>query len=404
MKRINIPTKFNIPFGNSAGGGFITNPIPEASQIGITDGRASLTTGFPPLCFLPTGAGGVPPYGSDVNGILFEATSWDRWFSAGGPIPWDSAFSAAVGGYPQGAIVQSTVTIGLLWISIVDDNTTNPDIGGANWRPLFFDAAPSGQCYFQRTTNTTATLVPQGGDIVKLNGVPRKIPAAGIMIDITNCYVNGTAGQTLIANTDYNVYLFEVSGTLTLGCRTGVGSGHIASPTAGNVGVEVRNASGTPDNTETLVGKINPASGPLLSAQGSNIVSWFNKRQIVVAGLAVSTPPQASTSTYVELISTARVGFLSWGTDVVMCDATADGATNNTNGGSAGLRTGPDGVNNVGLGSTGYSASAGQNFGLYAQTKAVFAEGFHYNTVMGATGGVGVASYATIQATATLWG
>ena len=56
-----IPIKFPIPFGNSAGGGYI-RPIPQASQIGIANGAASLTDGFPPLNFLPLGSGGVPPF------------------------------------------------------------------------------------------------------------------------------------------------------------------------------------------------------------------------------------------------------------------------------------------------------------------------------------------------------
>lgn len=132
MQISSIPVKFPIPFANSAGGGF-TRPIPTASQIGIQSGAASLTDGFPPLCFQPVAAGGVPPFGEDFNGLLNPITAWNRWQSAGGPIVYDPTFQSAVGGYPQSAIIQSAVVPGKLWYSTVDNNTSNPDTLGANW-------------------------------------------------------------------------------------------------------------------------------------------------------------------------------------------------------------------------------------------------------------------------------
>jgi len=130
-----LPTKFNIPFANSAGAGF-TRPIPQASQIGIQAGAASLTDGFPPVCFLPIGAGGTPPWGADFNGILNQATAWVRWLSAGGPVPYDGTFQSAISGYPIGALIQSAVTIGLFWYNTTDGNTSNPDTGGSGWSPI----------------------------------------------------------------------------------------------------------------------------------------------------------------------------------------------------------------------------------------------------------------------------
>ncbi len=132
MKASDIPSKFQIPFADSAGGGF-KRSIPVSSQIGIQDGAASLTDGFPPLNFLATGAGGVPPYGQDFNGLLNQSTAWDRWLSAGAPVTYDAAFQSAIGGYPSGTLLQSAATQGLFWYCLVDDNTTNPDLGGAGW-------------------------------------------------------------------------------------------------------------------------------------------------------------------------------------------------------------------------------------------------------------------------------
>lgn len=136
MKASDLPTRFNIPWANGAGGAYI-RPIPEASQIGIQNGAASLTDGFPPLTFTPVNAGGVPPFGSDSNGILNQITSWSRWQGAGGPVVFDSDFSDAVGGYPKGATVFSVSVPGMSWLSTADDNGTDPDSNAAaNWTPF----------------------------------------------------------------------------------------------------------------------------------------------------------------------------------------------------------------------------------------------------------------------------
>ncbi len=82
MLAADIPTKFNIPFADNAGGAFI-RPIPEASQIGIEAGAASLNDGFPPDTFTPVSAGGTPPFGRDFNGLLNQITAWNRWQNAG---------------------------------------------------------------------------------------------------------------------------------------------------------------------------------------------------------------------------------------------------------------------------------------------------------------------------------
>jgi hypothetical protein len=132
MQNSGIPTKFPIPFANGAGSGQI-RVIPEASQIGVQNGAASLTDGFPPNCFIPIAAGGSWPFGQDFNGLLKQATQWLQWTQAGGPIAYDATFQAAIGGYPQGSIIASATTANLWWLSTTDNNTTNPDSGGAGW-------------------------------------------------------------------------------------------------------------------------------------------------------------------------------------------------------------------------------------------------------------------------------
>lgn len=133
MQRSDVPTKFPIPFANGASGIYI-RPIPLASQIGIEAGAASLTDGFPPVTFDPLASGGVPPWGADFNGLENQITGWVRWLSCGVPVTYDGAFQSAIGGYPQGALLVSASVAGRLWVSLTDNNTTNPDTGGAGWR------------------------------------------------------------------------------------------------------------------------------------------------------------------------------------------------------------------------------------------------------------------------------
>lgn len=132
MQKISIPPKISVVWASGAGSGY-TNPIPNAPQTG---GRASFTTGFPPNNFIPTSAGGTPPFGADMNGIHNQETANIQWLQATAALPWDSAFSTAVGGYFNGAIVQSAQIPGLLWLSTVDNNLSNPDAGGAGWQPF----------------------------------------------------------------------------------------------------------------------------------------------------------------------------------------------------------------------------------------------------------------------------
>jgi|GEM_PF-2842809 len=126
------PVFFNIPFANGADASH-KRAIPQGSQIGVTGGAASLTDGFPPLNFLPISAGGIPPFGQDVNGILNEISASVQWLQAGGLSKYNAAFSAGIGGYPNGAVLLNASGTGF-WVSIADNNTSNPDVGGANWK------------------------------------------------------------------------------------------------------------------------------------------------------------------------------------------------------------------------------------------------------------------------------
>jgi hypothetical protein len=153
MQRSDLPAKFLVPFADAALPANI-RPVPLAPP--VQPGAASLQEGFPPVNFLPVGAGGIPPFGEDFNGLLNQVTAWTRWVSAGVTVTFDSAFSTAVGGYPIGAVLASATVAGKLWISLQDNNTANPDAGGSTWR----DA--SGWDPGDIKTRAANTAVPQG--------------------------------------------------------------------------------------------------------------------------------------------------------------------------------------------------------------------------------------------------
>lgn len=130
MQVSDVPTKMPTPFASGAGGAF-RRVVPIPSQIGSDPSQASFTDGFPPNTFEPIASGGTGPYGQDMNGLMLAVTQWLRWVQAGAPVKYDGTFSAAVGGYPKGAIVMSAVTDGLFYLCAADNNTAAPP--GAGW-------------------------------------------------------------------------------------------------------------------------------------------------------------------------------------------------------------------------------------------------------------------------------
>jgi hypothetical protein len=148
---ISLPTTL-ISEGFATGDSTKTFPVPVTSQIGITNGAASFADGFPPLTRTALGAGGIPPSGEDMNGILYQITQLLAWSASGGFFQYNATQSSAIGGYPLGAILQSSDGSGHLWLNTLTGNTTNPDSGGGNWLPLPFAGV-------QGVNLTTGTVV-----------------------------------------------------------------------------------------------------------------------------------------------------------------------------------------------------------------------------------------------------
>jgi hypothetical protein len=248
-----------VPLAFAANG--TKNVIPEASQIGVTPGAASLNDGFPPLTFTPIAAGGVPPAGADFNGVLNLITQTIRWVNAGGQFKYNSTFASDsnVGGYPAGAILSNAAGTGI-WINAVDGNTSNPDTGGANWvagftSPLVVGAATASQHAVPLGQMSDAIGgVPTTGRLLNIQtfttaGAFTYTPTAGATTAIAD--VQGAGGQgggsAACSGTQNSfgtgghsgsraVVRFSLSGVTTLAGTVGAGGSTGAAGAAGQTG------------------------------------------------------------------------------------------------------------------------------------------------------------------------
>ncbi|ENZ0271288.1 hypothetical protein ACGABU_003454 [Morganella morganii] len=130
MKLNDIPKLMPVPFGVS---GPRTELLPSSPA---GDRKASYKDGFPPITMLLKSAGGLPPDGGNMNQILFELASGQRWSNAGARYKFNETFSDAVGGYPKGAQLLSNDGT-KVYVSTKDDNKTDFNTSpGSDWVTL----------------------------------------------------------------------------------------------------------------------------------------------------------------------------------------------------------------------------------------------------------------------------
>lgn len=196
MQSTSIPPKFPVPWANSAGAANVRT-IPRTSQVSIQAGAASLEDGFPPLNLVPVSAGGVPPFGQDMNGILKQVTQWLQWSGAGGAVRYDSAFAAAVGGYPAGATIMSN-SGHAVYESLADNNLGDPNLTSVNWRVLS-SVWSSGAWTASGSANAqTVTLVPAPTSLNQLSGIPLTIISQGTNTTATTINFNGLGAVSIL--------------------------------------------------------------------------------------------------------------------------------------------------------------------------------------------------------------
>ncbi len=205
MQLSNAPGKLVLPFANSGA----KNAIPVASQIGIVAGAASLTDGFPPLTRTPLAAGGVPPSGLDMNGIIYELSAILRWANAGAGYVYDGTFAtdSNVGGYPKGARVLRSDGLGY-WFNTTDNNTTDPEGAGAaaaGWVPDFTTGITA---VTMTNANVTLTALQYGKPIIVISGL--------LTANLNLIFPNIVGEWTIINN---------CTGAFTVTCKTAAGTG-----------------------------------------------------------------------------------------------------------------------------------------------------------------------------------
>jgi len=216
MQLTNAPGKLVLPFANAGA----KNAIPVASQIGIVAGAASLTDGFPPLTRTPLAAGGTPPSGLDMNGIIYELSAILRWANAGGGYIYDGTFAADsnVGGYPKGARVLRSDGVGY-WLNTADNNVTDPEGVGAvaaGWVPDFTNGVAA---VTMTGSNVTLTALQYGKPIIVISG---------LLTANLNLIFPSIAGEWSVIN--------NTTGAFSVTCKTAAGTGVVVNSAQAIVG------------------------------------------------------------------------------------------------------------------------------------------------------------------------
>lgn len=209
MNSSDIPSRIIKPFGLNG----LKNAIPvDSSTTTDNNGVATFDKGFPPVTMQPLSAGGIPPSGKDMNGVIYSVTLQQQWQNAGAGYTFSQDFSDAVGGYPKGSVVANS-TLNGQWISLNEANTTPPESStGATtgWVPI---------------NNYGITSITLAGTSVVMSS----IQAAKDRIILTGTL---TANLNLIFPAWIKSWVVQnnCTGNFSVTCKTATGSGVIVIP------------------------------------------------------------------------------------------------------------------------------------------------------------------------------
>jgi hypothetical protein len=251
---ISTPSQITVPFATSG----LKNAIPSTSN--PVTGNAGYDAGFPATNMTPKEAGGIPPFGQDFNGILFDITTAIRYLEAGMQFPYSSTFATAVGGYPLGAIVTRTDGTGF-WRNTVANNMTDPETFGAGWSP-----EGSGiSTVAMSNANVTLTALQSARPIIIITGAL-------------------TASLNLIFPTYQRQWLVvnNATGAFSVTCKTSSGSGiSIATGISQSIYGDGTNI-GSASATQTQQSSVGSFSNLRSSATGLSAIVTITADEVVL--------------------------------------------------------------------------------------------------------------------------
>lgn len=209
MNSSDTPSRITKAFGVNG----LKNTIPvDSSTTTDNNGVATFDKGFPPVTMQPLSAGGIPPSGKDMNGVLYSTTIQQQWQNAGMTYPFSQDFSDAVSGYPKGAIVPSSVYTGQ-WLNLNEANGTSPESPtGANtgWVPI-------NNYGVTQITMTSGSVV-----MSSLQAAKDRIIISGTLTANVNLIFPAWIKSWVVHN--------NCIGNFTITCRTASGSGVVVIP------------------------------------------------------------------------------------------------------------------------------------------------------------------------------
>lgn len=209
MNSSDTPSRITKAFGVNG----LKNTIPvDSSTSTDNNGVATFDKGFPPVTMQPLSAGGIPPSGKDMNGVLYSTTIQQQWQNAGMTYPFSQDFSDAVSGYPKGSIVPSSVYTGQ-WLNLNEANGTSPESPtGANtgWVPI-------NNYGVTQITMTSGSIV-----MSSLQAAKDRIIISGTLTANVNLIFPAWIKSWVVHN--------NCTGNFSITCRTASGSGVVVLP------------------------------------------------------------------------------------------------------------------------------------------------------------------------------
>ncbi|MFP1884438.1 hypothetical protein [Lonsdalea quercina] len=296
MNRSDAPKKQSVPFGINGQREDLLSKTPAG------DNSASYDAGFPAVTMILKAAGGLPPKGQDMNQILYELSSIARWLSAGAINGYDSDFSAAIGGYPMGAVVLGSDGL-TRYMNTVESNTTNPESGGTGWFNLttgYLKTANYLSEIKEAGTSAMASAVKNLGLGTGLTGTIGDARNAKMIISSPSSAATFTADELIVGDSlggqQYRLGNFNKSLDLTTTGKGGMDGGSV--PAWGFVSIYAIYNPSTSESALLAMDSTNSSSPTVYS--GANMPSGFT------ASALVSIVPTRSGSVFAQCSQIGR--------------------------------------------------------------------------------------------------